>query len=131
MLPLLFVDDDRMAREMAITFFKREGLAIDVAATVKEAKEKIKANFYKTVVTDLMMPLESGMDLMEWIADKYPRMQVLFATSHCDLTGYIKTASKYKAYCGYVLKPLTPTRVKMALTGSENMVEYGTVLRFR
>lgn len=131
MLPLLFVDDDRMAREMALAFFKREGLSIDVAESVAEAQEKIKTNYYKTVVSDLMLPVLDGMDFIEWLSPRYPRINFLFATNHGALEGYMETASKYKIYRGYCLKPLTPTRVKMALISKDDMINSAAILRFR
>lgn len=132
-LPLLFVDNERIAREQAQFFFKREGLNIDVASSAEMAMEMIKANYYKTVVTDLMMPLIDGMELATWIDKNYPQIDIFFATCYGDLGGYIEQARKFKGYKGYVEKPFTPTRLmtRMSLKDREIPVQLDNVIRFR
>lgn len=132
-LPLLFVDNERIAREQAQAFFKREGLNIDVAPSAEVAKEMIDSSYYKVVVTDLQMPIIDGMELAIWIDKNYPQIDIVFATNHTGLTGFMDKAKRLKGYRGYVEKPLTPTRLitRLNLKDKDIPVESCMLLKFR
>ncbi len=64
---VLVVDDDEDFRQL-LTRLLREGKSrrIDQASSVAEAKASLVQRPYDVVITDLSMPQEGGLSLMQW-----------------------------------------------------------------
>ena len=56
----LVVDDEAMVRNLTIRALNREGFSCDAAADGLEARQRMKANRYDVVVSDLQMPNMHG-----------------------------------------------------------------------
>jgi DNA-binding response OmpR family regulator len=67
---ILVVDDDDPIRTLLATVLKRRGLRVDTARNGKDAIEKLADSQYSLVLLDLMMPLMSGYQVLEYIADQ-------------------------------------------------------------
>jgi DNA-binding NtrC family response regulator len=79
---LLLVDDDPMPRETLSTLLQGEGFHVTTAAT-GEAAEKILKEArppYDLVITDLVMPGKSGMDVLKTALKLNPSCTVLVLT---------------------------------------------------
>lgn len=80
---ILVVDDDGAIRALLRTVLRRRGFRVDVARDGVEALEQIGANRYALVVLDLMMPMMSGYELLDYLTrqpvDTRPRVVVLTA----------------------------------------------------
>jgi DNA-binding NtrC family response regulator len=64
MLKILIVDDNLSTRRTTRIGLAMEGFQVDEAANVDQALEKLQTEPYDFVVTDVRMPLKSGLDLM-------------------------------------------------------------------
>ena len=67
---ILVVDDDDAIRALLATVLKRRGLRVDVARNGRDAVEMLGEGRYSLVLLDLMMPLMSGYQVLEHIADE-------------------------------------------------------------
>jgi DNA-binding NtrC family response regulator len=79
---LLLVDDDPMPRETLSTLLQGEGFQVTTAAT-GEAAEKILKEArppFDLVITDLVMPGKSGMDVLKMALKMNPSCTVLVLT---------------------------------------------------
>lgn len=79
---LLLVDDDPMPRETLSTLLQGEGFQVTAAAT-GEAAEKILREAhppFDLVITDLVMPGKSGMDVLKTALKMNPSCTVLVLT---------------------------------------------------
>lgn len=80
---ILVVDDDDAIRVLIRTLVRRRGFPVDDARNGLEALEQIQARRYALVVLDLMMPLMSGYELLEYLSrlpvDERPFVLVLTA----------------------------------------------------
>lgn len=79
---LLLVDDDPMPRETLSTLLQGEGFQVTTAAT-GEAAEKILREAhppFDLVITDLVMPGKSGMDVLKTALKTNPSCTVLVLT---------------------------------------------------
>ena len=65
---ILVVDDDEAIRVLLLTILRRRGLAADVATNGGEAIACLERCRYAVMLLDLMMPLESGFDVLAQIA---------------------------------------------------------------
>lgn len=61
---LLVVDDDRRLRELLRKYLEAQGFRVTVAADAQEARLKIAAITFDLLVLDIMMPGETGLDLL-------------------------------------------------------------------
>jgi DNA-binding NtrC family response regulator len=79
---LLLVDDDPMPRETLATLLVAEGFQVVTASTGEEAERKLKAEQppFELVITDLVMPGKTGMDVLKCALKANPSCTVLVLT---------------------------------------------------
>jgi DNA-binding response OmpR family regulator len=80
---ILVVDDDSAIRALLMTILRRRGLAADAAADGAEAIERLGRCDYSVMLLDLMMPRQSGWDVLaeiaRWPVERRPIIIVLTA----------------------------------------------------
>ena len=67
---ILVVDDDDAIRALLATVLRRRGLRVEMARNGREAVEMLEEGRYSLVLLDLMMPLMSGYEVLDHIADQ-------------------------------------------------------------
>jgi DNA-binding NtrC family response regulator len=79
---LLLVDDDPMPRETLSTLLSAEGFQVVTASTGEEAEQKLEAEQppFDLVITDLVMPGKTGMDVLKCALNRNPSCTVLVLT---------------------------------------------------
>lgn len=82
------VDDDASNLQSLETIFRREGLRVFSASGAKRALEICRQHRVQVVVTDLMMPGTSGLDLLRALKTVSPDSQVVLMTAY----GTVETA---------------------------------------
>jgi CheY-like chemotaxis protein len=65
---ILVVDDEKDIRDITEAFLMLNGYEVDTAKNGIEALDKILANHYDVVITDLQMPKMNGLELLEKIS---------------------------------------------------------------
>ena len=83
---VLVVDDDEPIRRLVSTVLTRAGFLITEARNGIEAIQSVKEEAYHAILLDLMMPLASGFDVMNWMAShqKEKLMCVVVMTAATD-----------------------------------------------
>ena len=80
---ILVVDDDDAIRVLLLTILQRRGLVADAAADGGEALACLRRAHYSVMLLDLMMPRESGWDVLSeigrWPRERRPIVIVLTA----------------------------------------------------
>jgi diguanylate cyclase (GGDEF)-like protein len=84
---ILYVDDERAAREAFAGAAHELGYRVDTADGGGEALTKASQNRYAVIATDLRMPTLNGLSLIQLLRPKWPRTSYLIVTgaSHLDL----------------------------------------------
>jgi len=110
---ILIVDDERLQREIIILTLKKEQYDLAEAATVKEALALLEKREFDLILTDLMLPGQSGMDLLEQVQKVDPEQCVVMMTAH----GSIKTAVEaiQKGAFNYLEKPIEGDQLCLAV----------------
>lgn len=81
-MKILIVEDDQVIREVLEYHLKNENDIITVATDGGDALEKIKLDTPDLVITDVMMPFVSGLELVEWIKENYnDQIKIIMLTS--------------------------------------------------
>jgi DNA-binding response OmpR family regulator len=61
---VLIVDDEKSIRLTLREFLRNDGFVVECAANTKEAYDNISKNSYDIIVTDIIMPGESGIEML-------------------------------------------------------------------
>jgi DNA-binding NtrC family response regulator len=81
---ILIVDDDDRVLFVLDRALRAlgNGYAVETAQSGEEALEKAEAKPYDILVTDIVMPGMSGVELTESIKDRHPDTAVIWITAH-------------------------------------------------
>lgn len=101
---ILAVDDDPVSLEAIVDLLRDDGHEVHAATTAEEAEDLIRRQAYDLVVTDLILPGRSGIDLVGAVRATLPQTPVLVVTGHATLRSAIE-ALKAGAL-DYLTKPL-------------------------
>jgi len=77
---VLIVDDDDVLLDLMSRRLERLGYNLDRASNGGEALEFVQRNHYDLVVTDIYMPIATGLDILESTKEKDPLTQVIVIT---------------------------------------------------
>lgn len=100
---LLIVDDDLAVRTVIARKMQAEGYHCTLAATAREALEKVAAQHFDLVLLDVKMPGMSGMDVLPDIVAQSPDTAVVMVTAIADVQTAVE-AMRLGAY-DYMTKP--------------------------
>lgn len=103
---ILVVDDEENVCHSVKKILGRKGYEVSQALTVDDAVNLINNMAFDLVITDLMIPGTSGLELVQIIRDKYPELEVIMITGYASIDSAVK-ATKLGA-CAYLPKPFTP-----------------------
>ena len=99
---VLVVDDEQGPRQ-ALRILLKEHHDVQLAADVASAQGVIDVAPVDLVITDLCMPNQSGLELVEWIKEHHPSIEVIILTGYGELATAMK-AVEYGAFA-YLEKP--------------------------
>ncbi len=101
---ILIVEDDLFFREMFSSLLLAEGYEVDVASCGSKAFELMSENRYGLVITDLIMPDVSGLEILSRVRENDPSIDVIMVTGNANLESAI-FALKHGAR-DYLTKPV-------------------------
>lgn len=100
---LLIVDDDPNVREVLTTKLTHLGYQCRIAESADRAMAVLNREPIHLVLSDIMMPGQSGIDLLTYLVQKHPETAVVMLTAAAD-TRMAVQAMKSGAY-DYITKP--------------------------
>ena len=96
-ISILVVDDEPVATIILKEFLSTYGYEVYTAHTGFEALEKLEKNSVDILLTDIMMPKMSGLQLAQKVADLYPDMVMIAITA----AGTVQTAVEFMKIGGF------------------------------
>src|SRR5437879_12172595 len=105
----LAVDDNSSLLRFLVSAFTASGCAVTAAPTAEEALDRIDANTFDLVVSDIKMPGLSGLDLLRAVKGKQPGTPVLLITGVPSVNSPV-FALRHGAYA-YLPRPFSVTEV--------------------
>src|SRR6185369_1508039 len=109
---ILIVDDEANIRSSLEGALSREGYATDTAASVAEARTKLR-DAYDVVLLDVWFPRESGLELLGEIAESEPETVVIMMSGHASIDTAVQ-ATRLGAF-DFLEKPISLERLLVLL----------------
>ena len=103
MKPVWIIDDDRSIRWVFEKALTRENIAFKTFSSAREALAALDDETPQVVVSDIRMPGESGLELLQKAKERYANLPVIIMTAYSDLESAV-TAFQGGAY-EYLPKP--------------------------
>jgi len=103
---ILIVDDETIVRESLGSWFREEGYSVDVAASAREALEKLTIKDWDIFLLDIRMPGMDGLELQRKIKESHPDSTIIIMTAYASVETAVE-AMKQGAY-DYIVKPFDP-----------------------
>lgn len=119
---ILIVEDDLLTMRILNFILKKEGYAVSTAKNGLDAIERLDVIQPDLVVTDVMLPLKSGLEVTSYCKEKFPHIPIIVLSALGEEEGTVTKAFKLGAD-DFVAKPFNPNefllRVKRLLTKKE------------
>ena len=110
---ILIVDDELSIREFLEILLAEEGYTVTTASSGAEAMEKIAAQDFHMVISDIQMPKLSGIEVLKKVKETSPSTEVIMITAYASAESAVE-ALKCGAY-DYIIKPFKVDEIKLIL----------------
>ena len=113
--PVLVVEDDRVVRDMMTQLLRRSGYEVIAVAGGAEAMTRLAGleEPIDVLITDVIMPNMSGIELAEWTMDRYPHIGVVLVSGYTAETLNLERVTARGAT--FVPKPVTSAQILVAI----------------
>jgi CheY-like chemotaxis protein/glycine cleavage system H lipoate-binding protein len=107
---ILVVDDELPVCKSIASALTSEQFTVDMALSAEEALRKEEGSQYDVIITDLMMPGLSGMDLLKRLKEKRTDIKIIMITGYPSIKSAVLSI-KLGAF-DYIPKPFTPSELR-------------------
>jgi len=113
---ILIADDDPSTLTGLRALLTAWGYDVETAVNGRAALEKIASAQPAAVITDVVMPVMSGLELLDAVRDRRPPMPVIVLTAHSSLDSLL-VATAEGAFA-YLPKPVDVPRLKSVIASA-------------
>jgi len=110
---ILLADDDPDSREGMRSLLAAWGYEVETAENGRAALDKVGVVHPSVVITDVVMPAMSGLELLEAVRHQEPDIQVIVMTAHGS-SDTRRRAAAHGAFA-YLPKPVDAAKLKSLL----------------
>ena len=125
MYKVMLVDDEKLILQGVLNIIEWEKLdmeVIHIAENGKEALDKYKENPVDIIITDINMPVITGLGLIKSIKEINTSVKFIVLSGYDDFS-YARTAMKYGVE-NYILKPINEEELETALIDINKKIKY-------
>lgn len=119
MFKVLIVDDEKSMRVTLSEFLRPEGYEIDTAADAYQAFQMMDQKDYDIIVTDIIMPRITGIELLEQIRRKSQTIQIIIMTGEPTVDTAVKAVQS--GANDYLTKPIKKEHFISAIRHAEKV----------
>lgn len=112
-IKILIVDDDNGNRDGLTLLLRQMGYDITAADSGESALSHLENNSFAVIITDLLLPGISGLDILRRSKEKAPQTHVILMTGHASTETAVE-AMKEGAF-DYLTKPVNVKKLKILL----------------
>jgi two-component system, NtrC family, response regulator AtoC len=111
---ILLIEDDELGRRTLEMLLKSAGYSVGTAGTGCEALEMLAVEHFELIVSDLLLPDMSGLDILQHSRIHSPSTEVIVITGHASAQTAV-TAMKEGAF-DYITKPINFEELKIVVS---------------
>ncbi len=112
---ILLVEDAPAEREALARIVAAQGFTVSAAGTLQEARRLLKAQPPGLILSDLVLPDGSGLDLLDEVRETGPA-EFIIVTGHSSVE--IAVQALRRGAMDYVVKPIDPVHLERILAGA-------------
>jgi two-component system, cell cycle response regulator CpdR len=101
---ILYVEDNALVREVTSELLAQDQRRICACVTAEEALQKFREESFDVVITDVSLPVMSGIDLARAILRVNPQMPIILASGYALDFGLENWGSNVRS----IIKPFGP-----------------------
>jgi DNA-binding NtrC family response regulator len=101
---LLIVEDDPEMRDLLRKVLEKEGYRVSVSSDGHQALTALDRETFDLIVTDMLMPCDGGLELLETVHRTHPSLPVIIVTAFGDWHSYSRALELGAA--AFISKPL-------------------------
>ena len=110
---LLIVEDEDTLCASLQRVFLREGYEVDMADSAETAFALLDRRSYDLIITDIILPGISGIDLLKKYRKTKPTQKVIVITAYASLSTAVESIKA--GACDFIIKPLMHDEMKRAV----------------
>ncbi len=107
------VEDDVAFGKMLTSLLERNGFEVTISLTGENARKRISESKFDLLITDLKLPDDSGLDLLEFSQKNSPNTKVILMTGYAEVDTAVKAIKK--GALDYISKPFRPEELLMII----------------
>ncbi|BDG01626.1 GGDEF domain-containing response regulator [Anaeromyxobacter oryzae] len=110
---VLLVDDERFARTVYADYLRAAGYDVEVAADAEAALALLRQRRYDVLLTDVILPGSSGLDLLAAAKQLDPNLEVAVITALDEVDPAVRAMKSGAS--DYLVKPVTPEQLQLTV----------------
>lgn len=110
---ILIVDDDITFALMLRTWLAKRGFEVESVSSVAAAREALAGRKHSLVLSDMRLPDEDGIALLEWMAGEGMEVPVIVMTSYAEIRNAVR--SMKTGARDYIAKPVDPEELLLKI----------------
>jgi DNA-binding NtrC family response regulator len=118
---VLIVDDEPAIREVLEMILQEWGYEVRLASDGAEAKEMVESYDPDVVISDVVMPQLSGLDLLRCLKAGNPNRPVILVTAHASID--LAVESMKQGAQDFITKPMDYPKLRAILKAAESDIE--------
>ncbi|MBT0653595.1 sigma-54-dependent transcriptional regulator [Geomobilimonas luticola] len=110
---ILLIDDETASREALVLLLKSSDYQITGCGSGQEAFQLLQRERYDIVITDLLLPDTSGIDILKKVKEDSPLTEVILITGYASAETAVQAMKE--GACDYITKPLNIDELRIIL----------------
>ncbi|MFA7492286.1 MAG: response regulator [Proteiniphilum sp.] len=106
---ILVIDDNLTVCLMLKSWLIKKGFGVETAASVNEAKQKVKGLPFDLILSDIRMPDADGFSFLSWVKKYDSDILVIMMTGYADIESAVE--SMKSGAVDYISKPIEPEQL--------------------
>jgi two-component system cell cycle response regulator CpdR len=111
-LKILYVEDNALVREVTAELLAADSRQIVACSSAEEALEIFRKNAFDVIITDVSLPVMSGIDLARAILASQPQMSIIIASGYSLDFGLENWGANVRA----IIKPFEQTAIEALIS---------------
>jgi two-component system, NtrC family, response regulator AtoC len=107
---ILIIEDEDTLRESLTRVFAREGFQVVGVDSAEPAVALLKEGAFDLILTDIILPGITGIELLKWIKETVPDQLVIIMTAYASLETAVETLRS--GAHDYIVKPIIHEEIK-------------------